>query len=180
MYKLYKIINLINGHCYVGMTKTSLNRRFRAHKTSAKNIKLKSKLYDAMRKYGVDNFIIELISIYNTIEECWNEEINTISKIGYYNIAKGGGSHFTIQDVKLWKDKLKTSRKGRTPSLGMKHTEENKKLFKKVSQEYWQNVDTYDWNLFKHLSYKEAKLQYGVSTTHYYRLKKRFETNDLK
>ena len=82
--------------------------------------------------------------------------------------------------IKNWKKKLSKSRKGRKPALGMKHSKENKILFSKISNEYWGTQITYKWEDFKHLSHKEAKKQFGISTTHYYRLKKRFETNDLK
>ena len=90
--------------------------------------------------------------------------------------AKGTQAHSE------WKTKIREARKGRTPALGMKHTEENKKLFKQVSLDYWSTQNTYDKNAKEilQLSHKEAKEQFGISTTHYYRLKKRFATNDSK
>jgi len=82
-----------------------------------------------------------------------------------------------------WIEKLKVARQGRTPALGMSHTPENKALAKEVSDKYWDTQDTYarDPEALKKiftLSHKEAKKQFGISTTHYYRLKKRFVAND--
>lgn len=54
----------------------------------------------------------------------------------------------------------------------MKHTEENRLLFSKVSKEYWDSQETYNWEEIKKYSHKEAKKIFGISTTHYYRLKK--------
>lgn len=85
----------------------------------------------------------------------------------------------------IWLEKLRKARKGRKPALGMSHTPENKALASKVSNEYWNTQETYARNpellkqIFK-LSHKEAKEKFGISTTHYYRLKKRFVTNDNK
>jgi len=84
-----------------------------------------------------------------------------------------------------WKDKLKEQRKGRKPALGMKHTDENKQIASDVSNKYWDTQDTFARNPEKvadilALSHKEAKLQFGISTTHYYRLKKRFAINASK
>lgn len=82
-----------------------------------------------------------------------------------------------------WKDKLSIARKGRTPSLGMKHTDENKQLASEVSNKYWDTQETFTRDSEKvkailALSHREAKKTFGISTTHYYRLKKRFANND--
>ena len=85
----------------------------------------------------------------------------------------------------LWLEKLKEKRKGRRPALGMKHSNESKAIASKVSNAYWDKQITYvrDEQKVKtilSLSHKEAKLQFGISTTHYYRLKKRFAINDSR
>ena len=80
---------------------------------------------------------------------------------------------------KQWRDKLKKARKGRTPALGMKHTVHAKKIAAEASSKYWDTQDTFSRNPEKIkkillLSHREAKIEFGISTTHYYRLKKRF------
>lgn len=121
-----------------------------------------------------------------------------------YNLHKGGNLGFSMlghKNYKEWKqklsdnsignakgtpaydawvEKLKKARRNRQPALGMVHTSANKELFKKVSREYWETQDTYIQyaNDIIKLSHKEAKSKFGISTTHYYRLKKRFTGND--
>lgn len=172
MYKVYKITNKVNSKYYIGMTKQSINKRFSQHKQSAKS-GLSTYLYNAIRKHGIENFEIELICECSSKEECCNLEIKYISenKNGY-NLAKGGEGGFVVQDIDAWKEKLKESRKGKTPALGLKHSEETKEKCTKASLEYWATQDTYNWEDIKDLTHKEAKENFGISTTHYYRLKK--------
>ena len=95
MYKVYKITNLINSKYYIGMTKQTIKRRFSQHKESSK--KGKSYLYNAIRKYGVENFEIEQLFEFNSKEECCNKEMELISEnTNGYNLAKGGETGFSM------------------------------------------------------------------------------------
>jgi group I intron endonuclease len=173
MYQIYRIVNTINGHFYIGMTKNSLAYRFAGHKHSAKSGK-KSKLYDAMRSYGIDNFIIEPLEKFDTRQECCVREIELIAKHdNLYNLASGGEGGFAILNVEEWKAKLRKARKGRQPALGMKHTEENKKFFSECAK---RKALKYEGELPK--TYKEANALLGISKTHYYRLVKRARISD--
>ena len=62
--KIYKITNKENGLIYVGCTINSLEKRFYEHLYRCFKTDYKSKLYNSIKKYGVENFQIELI------EEC--------------------------------------------------------------------------------------------------------------
>lgn len=62
--KIYKITNKKNGLIYIGCTIKSLEQRFSEHLYRCFKTGYKSKLYNSIKKYGVDNFQIELI------EEC--------------------------------------------------------------------------------------------------------------
>ena len=91
---IYCITNLVNGKQYVGKTTYSVTKRFKEHcKDSSKRRNEKRPLYDAMNKYGIENFVVEQLC------ECDNEELssyeiqyiekyNTYSK--GYNATKGG------------------------------------------------------------------------------------------
>lgn len=61
---IYKITNTINGLVYIGCTINSLPHRFNEHLYRCFKTDYKSKLYNSIKKYGKENFIIELI------EEC--------------------------------------------------------------------------------------------------------------
>lgn len=97
--------------------------------------------------------------------------------------AIGNSTNAKAKDA--WINKLKEKRKGRTPALGMKHKDETKQVASEVSNAYWDTQETFIREPEKvqailALSHREAKEQFGISTTHYYRLKKRFATNDSK
>ncbi len=97
-YYIYKYTNTINGKIYIGLCK-EISQRKRSHKSAAENGKTSCPLfYNAIRKYGYDNFTFEIIEKVNGPEEAniremfWIEELNARDNenIGY-NIAIGGG-----------------------------------------------------------------------------------------
>lgn len=65
---IYKITCIINNKIYIGQTTKNINVRFNEHCRDSK--KFDYPLYRSMRKYGIENFIIELI------EECSINELN--------------------------------------------------------------------------------------------------------
>lgn len=68
---IYKITNQVNQKIYIGKTLLSIEERFSQHKRdSQKETEEIRPLYRAMRKYGVENFSIELV------EECSNDIVN--------------------------------------------------------------------------------------------------------
>ena len=87
---IYKFENKINHHIYVGQAK-DIERRYKNHISRAfsKNQNVSeydSPLHCALRKYGVDNFIFEVL------EECSAELLNEreIYWINFYNSYKEG------------------------------------------------------------------------------------------
>lgn len=92
--KIYKITNNINGKIYIGQTKTSINRRFVSHKSAARR-GINYILYKAIRKYGQENFKIELIeevenNLANEREMFWIAEYNSTNNKFGYNSSIGG------------------------------------------------------------------------------------------
>jgi len=171
---LYEIRNSENDAVYVGVTRNTLANRFRSHKHCSKS--LHTPLYCAMRKYGFDKFKIVLIYEFETEKEMLKAEKDRIAfyrNIGVkcYNILDGGDSYFPIKDMEAHRAALRERRKGRKPALGMKHTDENKKLFSECGKARWDKYGRYPEDVIS-LSFKDAKLKYGISKTHYYRLVK--------
>ena len=94
MIGIYKITNKINGKFYIGQS-ADIERRFREHKTQKHNRILVDK---AIQKYGVNNFIFEIIEEcpleeLNEKESYWIEETKAIEK--GYNLSKGGNQQST-------------------------------------------------------------------------------------
>lgn len=83
MIGIYKITNTTNNKIYVGQS-VYIQRRINAHKSTAFNgldPSYNHPLYCSIRKYGVDNFLFEII------EECSIEKLNIREKfwIDYYD-----------------------------------------------------------------------------------------------
>lgn len=108
---IYCITNQVNGKQYVGKTLRSVTKRFKEHcKDCMKERCEKRPLYDAMQKYGIDNFIVkELIQC--EPDELSSYEILFIEKLDTYhngyNATKGGDGSILFdynQIVSLYKE----------------------------------------------------------------------------
>ena len=91
--KIYKITNKINGKIYIGKTNKPIEKRLREHIRSAYKNTNNHKFYNAIRKYGEENFEIELIE--EVINESWQDKeiywINFYDSVNKgYNTAPGG------------------------------------------------------------------------------------------
>lgn len=180
MYYLYYIVSEKTNFIYIGIT-YNLKYRWANHKCSAKR-NVKSPLYDCMRKHGINNFLMVLVNEYQTREEAQQAEIKEIKlarekQWKILNVADGGEGGYVIPEDKKseWVTKLRVARKGKTPALGMKHTEENKKFFSECNKRKVLRYPTLDFSL----GFTKNHKLYGISKTHYYRLLKRIKSNEL-
>lgn len=92
---IYKITNIVNGKLYIGQTRKTVEERFEIHLKNAKK-HINRYLYDAMNKYGYDNFVPSLIeecedNLLDEKEIYWIKFYNTINKDIGYNMTIGGG-----------------------------------------------------------------------------------------
>ena len=177
---LYEIRNTVNNSIYVGITRSKLSVRWGAHKCAAKR-GVKSILYDAIRSFGIENFSIHIISTFDEEADLLQGEKDLISHYRYLqrsmNILDGGEAYFPIKDKESWRKQLSLQRQGKKPALGMKHTEENKKLFSQYGKARWDKYGRYPDDIIN-LSFKKAHNEFGISKTHYYRLKKQAGKTD--
>lgn len=94
MYSIYKITNEINEKLYIGQTAFGIEKRFREHIKKAQSGEYGHRpLYNAMNKYGIKNFHVELVEDGLTKEEANRQEKYWIAK---YNTFKGEGYNATI------------------------------------------------------------------------------------
>lgn len=91
---IYKITNLINQKIYIGLTTCTLKERWQNHKGCVKSDP--RHLYSSMRKYGIENFKIEIVEETDSLEKLAQLEdyyINLYNSrdpnIGY-NLSAGG------------------------------------------------------------------------------------------
>lgn len=143
IYYIYCINNKINGKKYIGQTSKTIEHRFNIHKTNARK-KYNTVIYDAINKWGIDNFeIYELEKCYgqdfcSEREMYWIKFYKTIKRKYGYNMTEGGDkcnkliSWSEKQKRQLYKIQSK-SRKRAAMLLGVEHFNqlpENKKKIK--------------------------------------------------
>lgn len=133
-YHIYIITNTINAKQYVGITK-NLNRRWKEHKSTQGGCVA---LYEAISKYGVENFVFTHIAdAFNFESACDIERIlivqhNTKAPNGY-NLTDGGDGVSGVYRSEEVKKRMSDAQKGKK---GKPHTDEFKKsLSDRVSGE---------------------------------------------
>lgn len=90
---IYKATNKINGKCYIGRTVKKFEKRKSEHLQESKMDRKNSHFYNAINKYGWDNFDWEII------EEC-NDE-NLLREKEIYHIDKNKSNNRTYGYNKL-------------------------------------------------------------------------------
>ena len=105
MGSIYKIINSENNKIYIGQTINSLDVRWKQHQNAARRGE-KYKLYQAMRKYGIDNFSIQKIEEVpdeklNEREQYWIEHYGSFQN--GYNSTLGGEGNQKVDTEKIYK-----------------------------------------------------------------------------
>lgn len=116
---LYRITNLINGKVYIGQS-VNPQRRWSRHKSDAKLSINKKHLTNAIKKYGVHNFICEVIAQAKTLEDIDQVEIDSIKQYrssdkNYgYNISLGGNGKRIVSEQT--RKKISQFMTGRKPS----------------------------------------------------------------
>ena len=133
-YTVYKHTNKINGKVYIGITSRKPEDRWENG-----NGYYGQPFYNAISKYGWNNFIHEILFEKLTEEEAKEKEIELIelynssnSKYGY-NASKGGESANGMKHSKETKQRISASLKGREPPAKGKHWNEESRM--KISGE---------------------------------------------
>jgi hypothetical protein len=108
-YTVYKTTNKINGKYYIGKHKThNLNDGYMG---SGKRLK------HAIQKYGIENFIKEIICVFDSEQEMNEAEKQLVVLTeGSYNLCEGGNGGFSY-----------INNSGIAKFKGKKHNEESKK-----------------------------------------------------
>lgn len=101
---IYKITNMVTGDFYIGSSK-DIKHRWARHKCiSTWTNRPGMKLYKAFIKYGLDNFIFEVIEETNNLKEREQYWINKLNPI--YNNYRAIG-----QDIERYKETGKQASK---------------------------------------------------------------------
>lgn len=118
---VYKIENTVNGKCYIGITSRTVEVRWNEH-LSRINSTRNSRLYNAIRKYGKDNFTVTSIDSADTEAQLRELESKYIKQydtfLEGYNCNDGGCGNLIVP----YEVRLKISK----ALKGLKHTDETK------------------------------------------------------
>lgn len=148
---VYRVINKINGKIYIGVTRRTLYTRKLEHIRLSKVSNPNYIFHKAIKKYGIENFIFEIIDYFIINKECiekekyYISEYNTFYKNNGYNMTLGGEGvlghvyHHTDETKKQISLSMK----------GIKKTEETKRNM--VEAQKKRNI----WYKYRHS--KEAK-----------------------
>ena len=110
-----------NGKIYIGQTSRDFNLRKREHKSDSNNknnIRYNSPFYRAIRKYGWNNLIWEIIDYAHSLDELNFKEINWIQyyksylhlkESNGYNVSLGGNSNLGYKAKESTKNKIRES-----------------------------------------------------------------------
>lgn len=102
---IYKITNNLNQKSYIGKTLKKIEDRWKEHLKDYKRRRYEKRpLYDAFKKYGIENFNVEEVeeildeSILEDREKYWIEYYKTYSN-GYNATLGGDGKQFINSDL---------------------------------------------------------------------------------
>jgi group I intron endonuclease len=119
IYSIYKATNQVNGKSYIGFTSNFTHRKYR-HKHYALSKKIDSYFYNAIRKYGWNSFIWEILYQSFDVDHCLNvmeshfiREYKTF--VGFsdclgYNTTMGGDGTLGFKEPKSEKHKNNISK----------------------------------------------------------------------
>jgi group I intron endonuclease len=128
IYYLYKITNQINGKNYIGQT-IAPKQRWYDHKQASNNPKVPVQF--AIKKYGVQNFMFEIIACCINQDDANWTETELVKQYDSF-VANGKGYNATLGGMNApkteeWKAAMSAIKGG---WIGKDHTEENKEIFR--------------------------------------------------
>ena len=101
---IYKFTHLASGRCYIGQTTQDPNRRRLEHISDSRHTTKEYHFHNALRKYGVDSFVFEVIDSANSLEELnlleekYVDQYNSINN--GFNIRQAGGNKLHSEESK--------------------------------------------------------------------------------
>jgi len=195
---IYKITNCINQKLYIGLTINDAETRFKKHKSMIYSNGC-SALYEAFKKYGVENFIVETICFSSnkkelmSLEKHYISELNAVSPNGY-NLTSGGENCKVTDETKK---KISKALKGRKikwaekVSIGVKKLWEDEEYKTKQTEQRKQkrgkyrdgiikeklrkkiDIQSFTKDYYSYMDLKQMAIKYDISLPTIYRIIKR-------
>lgn len=129
---IYKITNKKNGKLYIGQSVRDLSIRWKEHLSEAKGSRYNFPLYRAIRKYGEDNFELDILQKCSSLEELNEFEEYWIkfykSNVIGYNADTGGLNSIPNEHSrkKMSLSQSKAKKGNKNPFFGKKLSKEHR------------------------------------------------------
>lgn len=135
---VYKITNTVNGKMYIGATERTIEERWREHVNSSRLNKRNRLISRAIRKYGPEAFIREVLEehpdrkyTFDVLEPKYILEHNTFGE-GGYNMTGGSEGGIGHKHTEETKHKIRESLKKIDPR--------NRREYKPLSEKHRKNI----------------------------------------
>lgn len=129
---IYLLTNIVNNKVYIGKAKNIYNRIGQHRRDSGYIDKRKSYIHRAITCYGIDNFSVSILELYDSIEEYilyggeeekyWIQYYHSYDRKKGYNLTLGGDGVVGWHHTKEWKEKHSKEMIGKNNPSYNKHT----------------------------------------------------------
>lgn len=128
---VYKATNIVNGHFYIGVTSKLLRKRKAQHFSEAK-LGRRLRFYNAIRKYGRENFTFEALAGFADYEEAKREEARLVTELQpQYNTKQGGDGRLGFKMPADIVERLAAMKRGKPAhNRGGTHNAETRELLR--------------------------------------------------
>jgi len=156
---VYKVTNLINNEIYIGSTSESFQKRIWKHMSDYLSWKNKMKksscpiLYNSFKKYGIDNFKVEVLFYFNRKKDSKTNE----------RIVRYLEERF-IRSLKPGYNICQFPTRGGIPNLGRKLSKEWKQKISEKSKLYKHSKEVYQKKLKQN---KQSKAIYRIENENF-------------
>lgn len=135
---IYKATNTVNNKIYVGCATRNLKRRISGHHQSAFTKNSKFVFHKALRKYGKEGFVWEIIHTCSSIEEMYDLETKLITETYSYNYNTTFGHDNTTLGLRMTDEQKEAQSKRVTgngnPMYGKNHSDETKQKISEINK----------------------------------------------
>ena len=133
---VYKVTRSETGDFYIGSTgRVKPHKRWNDHKSSCKDLNNRWHFYNALRKYGTEAFVFEVIEEFPDERSMSDREMELIDLLKpYYNSTKGGERNSPIYETR---QKLSNSLKTSPKAIAQRA---------RMWEKRWQNCPPEEWS----------------------------------